>query len=138
MAVIRGCRGKVKVAATGTAVLIGELTNWSFEETAEQIDASEMGNCTKKFEAGAVQTSGELTFHMDLGASSNQDEFAVGGNPTIEIYPEGDGSGANYYATATNGSTITSISRDGGGVDGLNELTVGFTVNGAMTATSLP
>ena len=134
MATTRGCSGKVKVAstATGTATAIGELRDWSFEETSEQIDTSAMGDCTKKFTAGAKATTGQLTVWWD-GSDTAQDYLIVGNTVYIDIYPEGDSSTDIYYAGPTGGAVITSVSREGGGVDGVVGSTFGFTINGTFS-----
>jgi len=140
MSVKRGClgviKGKVATATTAT-VLIDEVSQWQYEETAEEIDASKIGNCTKKFEAGAKQTTGQITAHWEPSATGNQTIFTVGSKIFIELYPAGSGSGSTYYKTPTAGATITSISRSGG-VDGLVGNVFGFSVNGEMTTTAVP
>ena len=140
MSTFRGCLGKVfgkNATATGAATQVREVREWSYEETAEQLDASEIGDCTKKFEAGAVETSGQLSMMWDPGVGSNQSPFTIGDKAYIELYPGGNGSGSTYYKTPTDGATITSVQR-GGSVDGLVEFNVGFSVNGSMTATAVP
>jgi len=140
MSVTRGCLGKVfakDTATTGSATQVLEVRDWSYEETAEQLDASEIGDCTKKFEAGAVETSGQVSMWWDTATGSNQSPFTVGNAVFMELYPGGNGSGADYYKTPTAGATITSIQRQGS-VDGLVEFVVGFSVNGGMTATAVP
>ena len=144
MATTRGCLGKVKIlaAATGTPTqLIGELTDWSFEETADQVDTSIMGACVKKFDAGAKATTGQLTTWWDADATG-QAMFVVGNVVSLAIYPGGSGSGANFYrtpiATGGQGATITSLAHAGNGVDGTVGTTLGYSVNGSMTATAVP
>lgn len=143
MSITRGCFGKVKAkvaGASGAAVAVGELSDWSFEESAEQIDSSSMGSCTKAFTAGAKQTTGSLTVHWD-NADAAQALFVVGDRLHLEVYPGGSGSGQAYYKTtdtATGGAVINSISRAGNGVDGIAGSVFGFAVNGELTATSVP
>jgi len=142
MSVTRGCSGVIKGkanGATGAAATVNEVKNWSYEENAEQEDASSIGTCTKKFEAGAKETTGNIEAHWSPGASDNQDIFSVGVKVDLELYPGGaaTGSGLVYYKTPTGGATITSVSRSGG-VDGLVANTFGFSVNGEMITTSIP
>jgi len=140
MSVTRGCLGKIfgsALSATANAQ-VREVNAWTFEESAEQIDASEIGDCTKKFEAGAKQTSGSLTCWWDTATGSNQTPFVVGDKVNLALYPGGNGSGSSFYKTATGeGATITSVSRSGG-VDGLAGSVFGFSVNGSLTPTSVP
>lgn len=143
MSTTRGCFGKIGLklsTTTSAAGIMGELADWSYEETAEEIDASEMGDCTKKFVAGAQKTAGSITAHWD-SADAVQNLITVGATVQIEIYPGGNGSGATFYETPTgagNGATVLSVSRAGNGVDGLVGNTFGFSVNGAMNTTSVP
>ena len=126
MAVTRGCNGEVWAGPTPTQV--GEVTAWTFEETSEQIDASAMGTCTKKFEAGAVQTTGSIDLWWD-GDDAGQDLLNVGDKIDIILRPEGTGSG---LAEFTGNSTILSTSVTAN-VDSIVTASVGFAVNGAMT-----
>jgi hypothetical protein len=140
MSVTRGCLGKIfgkALLATGATVLVDEVSAWSYEESAEQIDASKIGDCTKKFEAGAQQTTGQVTAHWEPAATGNQDIFVVGDKVTLELYPGGNSSGSVFYQTPTGGATITSVAR-AGGVEGLVGNDFGFSVNGAMTTTAVP
>jgi hypothetical protein len=141
MATYRGCNGKVKVkavGATGGTVAVGELRNWSFTETSEQLDASAMGDCTKKFVAGAKETTGTIECWLDMADTTGQNMFVVGNAIIIEIYPNATGSTKPYYKTPTAGATVVSRNPDAGGVDGIVGVSFGFAVNGAMTATALP
>lgn len=138
MATTRGCFGKVfaELSATATAArVMSEVNAWSYEETAEQLDASEIGSCVKKFVAGATETTGTISTWWDTATASEQQHFTVGGTVKLELYPGGNGSGSTYYKTAS--AVVTSISRSGG-VDGIVTNNFGFTVNGALTATSVP
>lgn len=143
MSTTRGCFGKIglKLATTTSAAgIMGELSDWSYEETAEEIDVSAMGDCTKKFDAGAQKTAGTITAHWDA-TDAVQSLVTVGSTVQIEIYPGGNGSGSTFYESPTatgGGATITSVSRAGGGVDGTVSNNFAFTVNGAMNTTSVP
>ncbi|RMF84580.1 MAG: hypothetical protein D6744_02865 [Planctomycetota bacterium] len=139
MATTRGCSGKVKAGSAASAIstLIGELRDWSYEETSEQIDVSAMGDCTKKFAAGAKATQGQISAWWD-GADSGQNLLVVGNTVHLALYPGGDASGKVYYKTPTGGAVITGVSREGGGVDGTVGASFTFTVNGALVTTSVP
>lgn len=140
MAVKRGCLGSIKAkvaTATSATTTVDEVRSWSYEESAEQIDASKIGDCTKKFEAGAQQTTGTIETWWEPSATGNQTIFIVGDKVFLELYAGGATSGSTYYKTPAAGATITSVSRTGS-VDGLVENNFGFTVNGAMTTTTVP
>lgn len=137
MAVTRGCKGKIFAkanGATGAATQVKEVRSWSFEETAERIDASEMGDCTKKFESGAKTTSGTIAVQWDPATGSNQAVLTVGDKVDIELYPGGNGSGSTYYKGT---ATIESVSRSGE-IDGIVASSYGFAVDGEMTTTGVP
>lgn len=140
MSVKRGCLGKIfgsALSATANSE-VDEVNSWSFEESAAQEDASKIGTCTKKFEAGAKQTTGQITVWWEPAATGNQGAFSVGEKVNLALYPGGNGSGDTYYKTTTGeGATITSVSRSGG-VDGLAGSVFGFSVNGGLTATTVP
>jgi len=136
----RGCLGKVKVSTTsgGTFTAIGQMTDWQYEETSEQLDASSMGSCTKSFVAGAKATTGTVTCWWDDDDTNGQNLMIVGNTVHLKIYPGGSGSGMGFYKTGSAGAVLTSVARQGGGVDGIAGSTFGFAVNGQLTATSVP
>lgn len=140
MATTRGCKGKIKiklVGATGAVAAVGELADWSYDEAAERADASAMGDCTKKYEAGAQETTGQIRVHWD-GTNAPQNLLTIGAAVFMEIYPGGDASTTKYYKTPAAGATILGVSRAGNGVDGIVGSTFNYAVNGAMVATTVP
>lgn len=133
MSQTRGCLGVLRVGPTsGATGLIGEIVDWSFEESAERIDASSMGSCTKAYISGAVETTGTVTVHWDP-ADVGQADFAVGSRVALELYPAGGVSttGNTYYKGVVN---IDSVSRSAD-LDGIVESVFGWSVVGALTAT---
>lgn len=140
MSVTRGALGIAKgklTSASGSASQIREVRNWQFTESAEDLDASEIGTGTRESVAGVIQTTGTLECHWSPGGSDNQDFMTVGAIVDLELYPGGSGSGNTYYKTPAAGATLLSIDRSGG-LDGTVGSTFGFTVNGQFTATSVP
>lgn len=135
MAVTRGCLGIIKVkdaAATGAAARIYRIRDWSYSETAERLDSSEIGDCTKQYTAGATETSVNINAWWDSSATANQDDMTVANDVYVEIWPGGEGSGKTYYATPTGGANIQENSRTGG-IDGIVEASWSMTVNGSLT-----
>lgn len=130
MATTRGCKGSVLAGATPT--LVAEVTAWNFDESAELIDSSAMGDCTKKFDAGAVQTTGTIDMWWD-GTDAGQDEFITGEKVDLVLRPETGLGIAEYTGNATiTGNNITSS------VDSIITKTITFAVNGSMTEGSQP
>jgi len=139
MATTRGCKGVVKIKAVGATSAtnaVAELADWSYDESAEQIDVSAMGTCTKKYDAGAQSTTGQIRCHWDGTDTTGQNLLVVGSAVIIEVYPGGTATGTKYYKTGASGATILSVNRAGNGVDGTVGATFGYAVNGAMTATT--
>lgn len=130
MSVKRGCFGKIKSGATPD--LVGEVTAWDFDESAEIIDTTSMGSCTKKFEVGAAETKGNISCWWD-SADTGQANFIVGTTVDVELYPGGDASGEKYYQGT---AVITSIKRSGA-VNTVVSVTFAFQVNGAMTLSTV-
>ena len=140
MAVTRGCLGKIFVkdaAVTSGATRMLRVRDWTFSETAERLDSSEIGDCTKTYVAGAVETSGTINVWWDTTSGANQGDMVVANDVFIQFYPGGTGSGSTIYETPTAGANVTEISRSGS-IDGIVESTFTFTVNGALTTTSVP
>lgn len=131
MATTRGCFGKVYSGTNPDRVR--EVRNWSFEETAAVIDTSEMGDCTKKFETGAVQATGQIQTWWDA-TDAGQENFIVGDKIDIELRPRGDVIGGRVYlanVTVTN----VGVTQDR---DGVTEQTFQWQANGSMVRASHP
>lgn len=140
MAVTRGCSGIIKVkdaAATGSAARIYQIRDWSYSESAERLDSSQIGACTKTYTAGAVETTVNITAWWDTTSGANQAQMTVANDVYVEIYPAGTGSGSTYYKTPTGGANIQELSRSGG-VDGIVESSWVMTVNGSLTSAAVP
>ena len=139
MAVTRGCLGKIYVkdaAVTSGATQMLRVRDWSFSESAERLESSEIGACTKTYVAGAVETSGTINVWWDATTGANQTQMSVANDVYIEFYMGGYTTGTAYYKTPTGGANIQEVSRSGS-VDGIVETSFSFTVNGSLTATSL-
>ena len=136
----RGCLGKVYTSTTtGTPAELADVTEWSFESTAENLDASVMGACTKAFVAGPNETSGQIVCNWAQAVYASRDTEqtlleTVGGNVKLVLYPAGNTAGNTKY-TATS-ALITSV-RIGASVNGFVQSTFGFFVNGAFTAAAV-
>jgi len=126
MSTTRGCKGVVKAGPTPTVV--AEITAWDFTETADEIDTSSMGTCTKKSDAGAVKTAGNITCFWDA-SDAGQNLLIVGEKVYVELYPGGDTNGLTYYK-----GKVLILSR--GISSTVNEIVsqpFTFSVNGKMT-----
>lgn len=131
MARTRGCLGKVKSGATPD--LTGEVTEFSFDETADILDGSSMGTCTGIDVVGLIKTTGSVTVWWDA-ADVGQDNFVVGDTIALELYPEGDTTGDVYFETATAIVTGRSLSSS---VGSIVTQTFTFSVQGALTESTV-
>lgn len=136
MAAVRGCQGKVYASTTtGSPAEVADITEWSFESSAEQLDASVMGSCTKEFVAGPVETQVQLTCNwaQDPVASADAEQVLlaqVGNNVQLVLYPAGTAVGKRKYTAAS--ALIQSV-RIGAQVSGFVTANMSLFVNGAMT-----
>ena len=140
MAAIRGCLGKVYCSTTtGTPAQVADVTEWTMNSTAENLDASVMGACTKEFVAGPNETSGQLSCNWagQPFASFDAEQVllgAVGTNVKLVLYPAGNAAGATKYTAAS--ALITSVNHSAS-VQGFVQSTFNYFVNGTFTAAAV-
>lgn len=132
----RGCLGVIRVqdlAATTATVVLGGVQDWSISEESEQIDASEVGTCSKAFVAGATTRTASVNGFFDASdAGQAAAIMAVGNVIDFECHPAG--TGGSSFVTTTGGATITSIERSGGN-DSLVTFSASIQINGDLTFT---
>tara|TARA_R100000808_G_scaffold2233_1_gene9260 strand:- start:35 stop:424 length:390 start_codon:yes stop_codon:yes gene_type:complete len=104
MAVHKGSEGVVKVGSDTVA----EVTGFSFDETSDTIETTALSNSARSYVADYVTFSGTVDCMWDETDTSGQGAMTAGSTVTLNLYPEGSGSGATYY---TGSAVITSISR---------------------------
>mgnify|MGYP000498301311 CR=1 FL=1 len=125
MATHHGNDGSVAVGANTVA----EITEFSVNETGETADDSAMGDTARSHKGGKVSWTGILSCWWDETDTDGQEALTVGASVTLNLYPEGSGSGARY---ATGTATITEV-----GVttpqDGIVTRSFSFQGNGALT-----
>ena len=131
MALVRGCLGRVEAGPSNEVVV--QLNAWEYQESAERIDVSVMGNCDKAYIAGAVETSGSFTCHHDV-ADAGQALLLVGAQVQIVLYPGGNASGEQ---TLTATVTITGVSKSAD-VNAAVSATYQFSLVGSWTQGTVP
>ena len=138
MATTRGCRARVYFGSTPTRAR--ENTDITFSSRSERIDASEAGDCDKKFEAGATEHTARLTFWDNAlpGSDPAPDPGqalldVIGSAIDVELRPNGDGSGKPQISF---NATVISVDRNMNGVNGLWDLQAELAVNGAVDTTA--
>lgn len=125
MATHAGSEGKVFVGSSQVA----EVKSWSLEITSDTVDASIIGTEWRKNQATIKSWSGSLDGFWDETDTTGQGELSAGATVTLNLYPEGDDTGATYWS---GDAIVTSISYSAS-FDGLVEVTFSFTGNGALT-----
>lgn len=132
----RGCTGVFKAVTQGGSVaVVGGVQEWTLSEESEEIDASEIGTCTKATIAGATTRSLSLSGFWNP-ADAGQVDLVVGSIVDFELYPEGTVAGSTYYSTTTGGATVTSVEKSGG-VDSLVTFSASLTINGTLTTSTV-
>ena len=126
MAVHKGSEGVVKVGSDTVA----EVTGFSFDETSDTIESTALSNTARSYVADYVTFSGTVDCMWDETDTNGQGSMTAGSTVTLNLYPEGSGSGATYY---TGSAIITSISR----ANAMGSIvTASFSFQGANALTS--
>jgi predicted secreted protein len=130
MAEQRGVDGVVKF---GSNTLL-HVTSWSLDESSETLDITQMGSAHRNVLATFKSFSGSVDAFWDTADSSFGHTDAV--DPTVvagdtvafELYPEGEGSGMDFYSGS---AIVSSISRSAS-FDGAVEMSISFEGTGAL------
>ncbi|TAK50237.1 MAG: hypothetical protein EPO23_03255 [Xanthobacteraceae bacterium] len=131
MATHHGKDGTVKVGANAVA----EIDSWSVKEGAKVADDTAMGDTWETHIAGKTINSwnGQLSCHWDETDTQGQQALVAGASVTLNLYPEGAGSGATYK---TGLASITDVSMDVR-KDGVVSRSFTFQGNGVLTETTV-
>jgi hypothetical protein len=113
MATYAGSEGKVFVESSQ----VTEVKSWSLKITSDTVDAS------------IKSWSGSLDGFWDEIDITSQGELTAGATVTLNLYPEGDDIVALYWS---GDAIVTSISYSPS-FEGLVEVTLSFTGNGALS-----
>ena len=130
MAAYRACNGVVEIGAG--AAIVGEMTAWSINAVADEIDTSSMGACTSSSVAGTKKTSGTITCNYDHDDVA-QLLFVIGTTQALVIYPYGDNVGDPIHTAATATILAANIS---GEVNGVVTLEMNYSINGEFVLTT--
>ena len=126
MANHKGSEGTVKIGSNA----ISELKSYNISEEAETIEDTTMGDSSRTYQVGLKTFSGSCEAFWDETDTSGQGALTNGATGTINIYPEGADTGDTYYTGAI---IVTGVERSAE-LDGMVELTISFTGNGALTS----
>ena len=120
--------GKAGVVQTGSNAL-AEVRSYSITQTGDTTESTSMGDSAKTFEATLTEFSGSVDLFFDDTDSSGQVSLTIGSSFTLNLAPEGTGSGS-YKLSGS--AIVTDITRSASH-DGLVEMTIAFQGTGALT-----
>ncbi len=124
MATHSGSEGKIFIGDSQ----IAEVKSWSLEVTADTVDASTIGTEWRKNQATIKSWSGSLESYWDEEDKNGQGKLTAGKTVTLNLYPQGNDEGSNYF---TGNGIITSIGYSAS-FDGLVEASFSFTGTGSL------
>tara|TARA_R100001086_G_scaffold41712_3_gene18318 strand:- start:12508 stop:12897 length:390 start_codon:yes stop_codon:yes gene_type:complete len=104
MATHKGSEGLVKIGSNTVA----EVTGFSFDETCDTIEDTQLSDSARTFVADYTSFSGSIDCMFDETDSTGQGAMTSGASVALDLFPEGDGSGDTYFSGT---AIITSISR---------------------------
>lgn len=100
--------GRSGILKVGTNA-VGELQEWDFTHSVGTDEVTSMGDTSvHRISNGFQDASGSFTFLYDA-ADAGQDALSVGSQVTIQMYEDGDATGAHYWQASN--VLITEISR---------------------------
>ena len=125
MATHTGSSGIIKIG-TNT---IAEVRSFTIDTTAEILEDTTLSDTSKTFQVGKKGATASVECFWDETATNGQIALAEGGSVTLNLYPEGAGSG-DYYYSGTFLVTANSVSVP---TDGIIEATFSATLTGALS-----
>ena len=120
-----GLEGTVKIGAN----TIAEIRSYNYSESHDAIEDTAMGDTVRTFKAGISSWSGSVDVYCDETDTTGQGAMTIGTEVTVNFYPEGATTG-DIYKT---GSAIVNSLDTSASLDGMVEMSVGLTGNGALT-----
>jgi hypothetical protein len=129
MANHKGSEGYVKVGAS----TIAETRDYSLTISSDTVEDSVIGDSARTYKPTLKSATGSFSVYWDEDDTSGQGACTAGSEVTLNIYPEGDTGGDTYY---TMSAIITEESLSAS-FDGMVEGSYSFSVNGAVTSTTV-
>jgi len=123
--------GKDGIFKVGAAT-VGQVTNFSIDETAEIIDCTAMGDTYRGKIASYSNWSGTAEVNWDPD-DAGQTAVVVGTEITVNLYPEGDVTGDVEFtgSAIVTGKSVTAV------YDGLVTASITLDGNGALTQSTV-
>lgn len=126
MATHHGSEGLVKIGAN----TVGEVTGFSFTQTAEYAEDTTLSDTAKTYNVTAITAwNGSVTAFWDETDTNGQLAFVTGANVALKLYPEGATTGDTYYYGDALVTEITRNVQRGA----ITEISFNFVGNGALT-----
>ena len=117
--------------ASGNAVLVTNVADWSIDQTTDDVDVSAMSDTTHVYVAGLANATGSFKAYIDLTVA----QFSNVCNGTARkfyLYPDYTSAPAQYWY----GTAIFSGSYSGG-ISVANEVSVSWKAASSVTAPAL-
>lgn len=122
------------VLAGGSPSSVGEVTEWSFDEDGEKLDASSIGGAFKESDVGQVEVTGTLRAKWDTSVAGQNALITVGAEVALELYPAGNTTGETRY---TGNATVNRIGRRADTSSHV-EIEFDFYANAGLPASAVP
>ena len=125
MATHKGSEGTIKVGSNAVA----ELLSYSITENVDLIETTNITDAARLYTTGKTSWGGEISTNWDEGDTA-QNALTIGASVTLNVYPEGAGSGDTYY---TGSAIVTGLDKSGDG-EGLVTNSISVTGSGALSS----
>ena len=129
MATHKGSEGLVKIGSNTVA----EVTGFSFDETADTIEDTELSDSARTYVTDYTSSSGSVDCMWDETDTTGQGAMTIGASVTLNLYPEGSDSGDTYYTVT---ALITGITR-ANAMGSMVTASFSFQGTGALTSTTV-
>lgn len=129
MANHKGSEGVVKVGSNTVA----EVRDWSLTQSADTIEDTAMGDSARSYKPSLTSASGSISCYWDEADTTGQGAMTAGSEVTLNLYPEGADSTDKYYTM----SAIITEESASASFDGMVEASFSFSVNGAVTLSTV-
>ena len=125
MATHTGSEGTVHFGSNA----IAEIRSFTIDQTGDTVEDTTMGDTDRTYIKTLKTFSGSVDVFWDETDTNGQLSMEVHDTGTINVYPEGNSSGDNYYT----GSIIVTVFNITSSFDGMVEASISFQGTGALT-----
>lgn len=129
MATHIGNEGKVKIGSN----VVAEVRSFQITESVAIADDSAIGDDWGTHLVGGKSWRGSLECRWDETDTTGQGALTIGASVTLNLYPEGDGSGDTYFSGT---ATVTQITRQSSR-DNVITAAFEFQGNGALSSSTV-